>query len=154
MNPKEELQSLKECPLPESPEDKLLPTRIAMVDSEIIETREKLKDLESTRALLLDHAIKTNHLEDQRFKIEVEIKYGNRVADATKLATKYPKEFSLYVMAIANKKLRDVSTAIDKAKMEPNGPVLLGIADEIFGKKNVDSCSEIPETKVYVVKGK
>jgi hypothetical protein len=155
MTPREEAEDLLLNPLPDTFSDVMIPTRIAALDVEIAETIDKLKDLQSSRDLLLDHAVKTNHMEDSTFKIEVNIKYGARVASGEKLRENYPKQFSLYVMAIANKKLRGIVDVAEKATIDPDGTIELGIADKIFGKKNVDACSVIPETKVYnVVKKK
>jgi hypothetical protein len=159
MEPLEEAKSLRENPIPVEGDDNLLPTRVAAIDKEIAEIDVKIQDLakeqsekRATRVLLIDHAVKTGHMEDPRFKIEVEITYGNRVADAAKLAEKFPKEFSVYVMAMANHGIQKIAGVLEKSKIEPTAAVNLGIADKIFGKKNVDSCSVIPEaSRVYKV---
>jgi len=154
MTPQEEAESLREFPLPMeingeiiSAEDKILPTRIAVIDMDIAELEEKLKDLRSSRTLLLDHAIKCKVFEDARFKIEAKIKYGQRIVDLDTLKQTFPKNYDNYI-EVLKQKIRDEYHE-KMGKVETT--VLLGIADTVFGEAAVKAHSKRPETFEYRV---
>jgi hypothetical protein len=55
-------------------------------------------------------------------------------------------------MAIANHGIQKIAGMVEKSKVDATGAVNLGLADKIFGVKNVDSCSVKPEvSRVYKV---
>jgi len=156
MSPLEEAASLREHPLPPeevivAEDDIILPTRIAIIDQEITKLHERLKDLESSKVLLLDHAIKINVLEDDRYRIEKEIVRGNRVADIGKLREMFPAQIDLYFQTMKEKISRDFKADAIKAAEKLRTVVNIGIADDIFGKENVTRCSTIPERIEYKV---
>lgn len=161
----DERSELRFEPLPPEPtpgidilkQDEVIPTRIAIVDKEIAtleaeihEKNESLQNLRSSRAILLDHAIKIGCMEDDHFRIDKVVKRGDRIADPAKLA-KFTTEWKLYEAAIVEKAKRDATDVLLKAKSGLSTKINLGIADKIFGKKSVDSCSEMPETVTYKV---
>jgi hypothetical protein len=163
MDPLDERKSLKEFPLPVEElegDDSILPTRIARIDTEIEEVNatikmwmETLADLKSSRVLLLDHAITTNHTEDAQFHIERQVTKitGNRIADPKKL--KALPQWKLYADAYREKALRDTKAVIQKSEESVEKNILIGLADKIFGKEQVNACSTVPvqETVEYVV---
>lgn len=159
MDPREEQRSLRAEPLPIDGDDSILPSRIALLEKEIkgvedqiAELEKTRKDMIDTRKILVDHAVKTGHMEDNRYKIDVEIVYGNRVADPRKLAELYPKEYSNYLMAIVNHKIRSISSDLEKAKVGVEDSINLGIAGKIFGEGELDKCCIKPEKgRIYRV---
>lgn len=153
LDPRSEALSLREHPLPSevSGDDKILPTRIAILDNEIAKTAEHLKDLQSSRVLLLDHAIKNDILEDDKYRIDKEVIKGNRVASLEKLREMFPVQYESYLLAIKDKLTRDFKADAVKAADKMLKVVNLSVADAIFGKENVTRCSEIPERIEYRV---
>jgi hypothetical protein len=156
MSPEEEARSLRENPLPPengvvAEDDTILPTRIAIIEGECAKLRERLKDLESSKTLLLDHAIKINVLEDESYKIEKKIIKGNRVADMGRLKEMFPVQMETYLLTMKDKISRDFKADAIKAAEKMRTVVNLGIADSIFGKENVTRCSTVPESAEYKV---
>jgi len=142
-----EAVSLREHPLPPEVvgEDRILPTRIAILDNEIAKTAERLKDLQSSRVLLMDHAIKNNILEDEKYRIDKEVIRGNRVASLEKLREMFPDLTGKYMETMQDKLNRDFKSDAMKAAEKMLKVVNLSVADAIFGKENVTRCSDIPE---------
>lgn len=156
MSPAEEAKSLRENPLPPeegvvAEDDTILPTRIAIIDNECARLRKRLQDLESSRILLMDHAIKINVLEDASYKIEKMVVKGNRVADMGRLAEMFPSQMETYLKTMKDKISRDFQADAIKAAEKMRTVVNIGIADKIFGKENVTRCSTTPETIEYRV---
>lgn len=161
MSPLDEARSLKEFPLPPEGEpeplsqvaddDAILPTRIAIIDSEIARIDERRRDLQSSRVLLLDHAIKTGHIEDDRYKIVKVVKKHPRVADIKKLETEFPDAFRRYMETMRDRVAREFKADAVKAAEKIKTIVNLGVADGIFGKDNVTKCSVVPETVDYEI---
>jgi hypothetical protein len=147
-DPRDEAASLREHPLPPEPSenDKNLPTRIAELDRDIAKKREELSDLEGNRVLIMDHAIKNDILEDDKYRIEKKIIKGNRVASLDKLREMFPDLTIQYLNAMREKIKRDLGADATKAAEKMLTTVNLGIADVIFGKENVTRCSQIPES--------
>jgi hypothetical protein len=159
MDPRKEVLSLKEFPLPEEVE--ISPTSIVILDNsienlekEILKLNTRLQDLYSDRARLLDHAVKMGILEDSKYKIVEVPKYGNRVCDPKKLKELNESSWKAYEVAYAEKARQDADALLQKAKDNIESKVLLGLADKIFGKKNVDLCSQTPATIAYEVRRK
>jgi len=162
MDPRDELLSLKEHPLPVEGDDSILPTRIAKIEEEMkgVEEEmravneklsEKLSDLRGSRNLLLDHAILIGIVEDSAWKIEKSVSFGNRVADPIKLKSLSAEKWKLYSESVRDKAMQDVKLLLQKAKDGLEKSVNLGIADKIFGKNVVDGCSTKPEMVSFKV---
>lgn len=156
MSPEEEARSLRDNPLPPeggvvAEDDAILPTRIAIIENECAKLRERLQDLESSKAILMDHAIKINVLEDSSYKIEKTIVKGNRVADMGRLEEMFPVQMETYLLTMRDKISRDFKADAIKAAEKMRTVVNIGIADKIFGKENVTRCSTTPETTEYRV---
>ena len=159
MDPSTEALSLKEFPLPEEVE--VSPTNIAILgnsienlEKEIADLNIRLNDLYSDHARLLDRAVKNGILEDPQYKIVEVPKYGNRMCDPKKLKESNPTVWKAYEQAYNEKAKQDADALLQKAKDGIESKVLLGLADKIFGKKNVDLCSQIPATIAYEVRKK
>jgi hypothetical protein len=156
MSPEEEARSLRDDPLPPeeprvSEDDTILPTRIAIIENECEKLRERLRDLESSKVILMDHAIKINVLEDNSYKIEKIIVKGNRVADMGRLTEMFPVQMETYLLTMKDKISRDFKADAIKAAEKMRTIVNLGVADKIFGKENVTRCSTVPESTEYKV---
>jgi len=158
----EEALSLKENPLPEEfSDDEILPTSIVILDNgienlekEISKLNMRLQDLYNNRTRLVDHAVKLGIMEDSKYKIIEVISYGNRLCDPKKLKESNPETWKVYESAYYEKSRKDSEDLIRKSKENIEEKVLLGLADKIFGKKNVDLCSQIPATIKYEVRRK
>lgn len=161
MNPQEEAADLLLHPLPPeikgeiiSPEDKILPTRIAAIDMDIADLKlsiktiqEQISDLEDTRKILIDHAIKHNVFEDIRFKIQTEIKYGTRILNLETIKKANPSGYKNYISVLKQKFKDEYTVKIASVKTT----ILLGIADDVFGEQVVKAHSIRPETITYKV---
>jgi hypothetical protein len=99
-------------------------------------------------------AVKNGILEDPQYKIVEVPKYGNRMCDPKKLKESNPTVWKAYEQAYNEKAKQDADALLQKAKDGIESKVLLGLADKIFGKKNVDLCSQTPATIVYEVRKK
>jgi hypothetical protein len=163
MDPLEEQRSLKEHPLPFEGDDKLLPTRIAYVQKQIDDLEHTVQDLQSqisdlydTHHLLVDHAVKTDNLEDERYRLEKKVTKGDRVVEATVLKERFNDLWPLYEGTYLNKFQRKAQDILEKAKTDVLAKADLGIADKVFGKEQVTSVATRPETVRYelVVKKK
>jgi hypothetical protein len=162
MDPRSEALSIKEFPLPEElGEDSILPTNIIVLDNAIVNLEKeisrlnaRLSDMYSDRARLLDRAVKTGVLEDPQYKIVEVLKCGNRTCDPKKLKELNPTAWKSYELAYNEKAKQDADALLQKAKDGVETKVLLGLADKIFGKKNVDLCSQTPATIAYEVRKK
>ena len=159
MDPRTEALSLKEFPLPEEVEASptnivILDNSIANLENEISKLNSRLSDLCNDRSRLLDRAVKSGLVEDANYKIMEVIKYGNRVCDPKKLKESSETSWKAYETAYIEKARQDADALLQKAKDNVETKVLLGLADKIFGKKNVDLCSQIPATIEYEVRSK
>ena len=159
MDPRTEALSLKEFPLPDEMEVSptniiILDNAIANLESEISKLSARRDDLYSDRARLLDRAVKVGAIEDKQYKIMEVIKYGNRVCDPKKLKESNPTIWKAYEQAYTEKVKQDAEDLLQKAKKNIEEKVLLGLADKIFGKKNVDLCSQTTSTIEYEVRKK
>ena len=160
MDPRKEALSLKEFPLP-AEEVEIAPTSIAILDNsienlekEISKLNSRLAELLDDRAHRIDCAVKSGLIEDLNYKIVEVVKCGNRICDPKKLKESNPKSWILYKYAYCEKARQDADTLLQKSKDSIEEKVLLGLADKIFGKKNVDLCSQIPATIKYEVRRK
>ena len=161
LDPLSERRSLKDNPLPEEDDinDSLLPSHIAIIEQDIVDIEkqilalnEKLSNLNDDKSRLIDRAVKTGHVEDMRYRIEKRILKGNRIADPKKL--KPLPMWPVYEKAWLQKIERDAEILVTKGKDKLEKEINLGIADKIFGKETVDSCSTRPETIQYEVERK
>jgi hypothetical protein len=168
MDPREETLSLKEFPLPlegralvVTPEDSILPTCVKTVENAIEQLEKEKRDLDARlvelyrdRNGLIERAVKFKIMEDDKFKIEEIIKYGNRVCDINKLKESNPEKWKIYKTRVMEKAKQDSEDILQKAKESLETKVLLGIADKVFGKDRVDLYSQTPATISYEVRKK
>ena len=159
MDPRKEALSLKEFPLPEEVE--VSPTSIAILgnsienlEREISKLNSRLVNLINDRTRRVNSAIKSGLMEDQNYKIIEVAKNGNRVCDPKKLEKLSPILWKTYKELYAEKARRDADDLIQKAKDNVETKVLLSIADDVFGKNDVNLCSQIPITISYEVRKK
>lgn len=153
MNPaKEEALDLQKNPLPISAEDRMLPTLIWNYDEQIAKMEQTLLDLRAEREEKMQQAIKLNCLQNKQFAIEKVEKEGDRVADPALLKSRFPAEFRAYVTLRTEQIKADREMKQAKEIGEVEQAIKIGIADKVFGKKNVDLCSTKMVTTKYVVK--
>lgn len=155
MTPGEEAKSLLETPLPEiiTEEDKKLPTTIHVYDAQIALTEELLSGLRREREEKVARAVKVGCTVDDQFKIEAVETPGDRVADGNLLKSRFPDKFPEYI----RRRTDDINSSSEEKRVKALGSVetdiKVGLADKVFGKDNVTSCSVRPVTVTYVVRG-